>query len=292
MTKKTVLDVPKIAVDTDIMIALTVYERYGQEIRKTLESNNFSSSAIEGLVNSNYNIKKEFGFYSKDTHTNEKLEYIARLYQAMRQGLIDVYITQTVLGELGLMKKTLFKGTSSERLYKYETHILDFIQNPENNITVLTVPDEEKVQFAMDKLTLAKDYVEIGAMSKVYDPVLEDYRPSTDAYIMAEASLFGLFFITLNEKYYIHLDCYADDGKGDYKRSELIQEINTKYGLRFNTNKKPYKDPPKPIELTSFINRFKHPNRDFKCFFTYPNIDPEIKKIIRNALVESGVIND
>ena len=244
------------------------------------------------LDNSNYNIKKEFGFCSKVTHTNEKLEYIARLYHAMRQGLIDVYITQTVVGELGLMKKSLFKGTSSERLYKYETHVLDFIQNPENNVTVLTVPDEEKVQFAMDKLTLAKEYVEIGAMSKVYDPVLEDYRPSTDAYIMAEASLFGLFFITLNERHYIHLDCYADDGKGDYKRSELIQEINTKYGLRFNTNKKPYKDPPKPIELTSFINRFKHKNRDFKCFFTYPNIDPESKRIIYNALVEGGVIND
>ena len=292
MNKEVQLDIPRVAVDTNIIMALTIYERYGEEIRKELESNNFNSTLIEGMISSNYNIKKEFGVYSKATHSNERLEYVAQLYQAMRKGLVKIYITPTVLGELGLVKKRLFEDTSVDRLYKQEVDILDFIKNPENNVTVLTVSDEDKVQFALDKLKLAKEYVEIGAMGKVFDPVLEDYRPTTDAFIMAEASLFGLFFITLNEKHYIHLDCYADDGKGDYRRAELIQEINTKYGLRFNTNKKPYKDPPKPIELTSFINRFKHKNRDFKCFFTYPNIDPESKKIIHNALVESGVIND
>lgn len=279
------VEVPQVAVDTNIIIALSIYDRYGEDIRKVLESNYYNVKEVIELFKNNYNMRKEFGFIDPE-EGNEKLEFIAQLYYNIRKGKIKIYITKTVLGELGLVPKKLFNGKNAGKLYKSESEIQDFLENPNNNITVLTVSDEDAAQFAEDRLVLAMEYVEEGAMGKEYDAGQEDYLPSRDALIMAEASLFGLFFITLNEKHFLHIDCTANDGKGDFQRTSKIEQANINYKLRFPTNKKPYKDPPKPISLTSFIFRFKLRFKEAKAFYTYPNIDEETKDIIYKPLSE------
>ena len=285
-TKKT--DIPHIAVDTNIIMALAEYDKHGEDIRKVLENNYYKTTEVIELFKHNYYMKKEFG-YIDEKEGNEKLEFIAQLYYHIRRGKIKLYITKTILGELGLVPKQLFKGKNAGKLYKSEALIKDFIENEDNNVTVLTVAEEDAEQFAIDKLRLATEYVEAGAMGKEYDPRLEDYYPSIDALIMAEVSLFGLYFITLNEKHFLHNDCNANDGKGDFEKATKIEEVNLNYGLRFPTNRKPYKDPPKPISLSSFIFRYKLRFKEAKAFYTYPNINEETNEIMYNPLSNYGV---
>ena len=274
--------IPYVALDSNIIIALSVYEKHGEDIRNILEKNRYDSSAVKDLVKQNYYMRKEFSRFDENDKC-AKLELIAFLYFNLRKNKIKAYITKTVFGELGLMPKNVLQGVNSRKLYKQEVEIKDFLENPKNHVTVLTVDKENIEDFAKDKLTLALAYVEAGAMGKEYNPFLEDYYPSTDALIMAETSLFGLFLITLNEKHFVHMDCYDNDGRGDFQRATLIEEANTAYGLRFITNRG-YLDPPKPIPLDIFINRFKLRYTEARAFFTRPHIDMETEKVLYNQL--------
>ena len=87
------------------------------------------------------------------------------------------------------------------------------------------------------------------------------------------------------KKHFIHLDCYANDGYGDFERATRIEEVNTAHGLRFKTNKN-YLDPPKPVPLDTFMHRFKFRYSEVKTLFTMPNIDLKTKEVLYNPLQE------
>ena len=72
-----------------------------------------------------------------------------------------------------------------------------------------------------------------------------------------------------------------------FERATKIEEVNLNYGLRFPTNRKPYKDPPKPISLSSFIFRYKLRFKEAKAFYTYPNINEETNEIMYNPLIDN-----
>ena len=280
-THKTI-KTPYVAADTNVIMSLAIYEKYGEEVRKILESNYYNTEEVVDLVKSNHKLRHEF-YNSRTQGIQESLEYTALLYYNIRKGKIRLFITKTALGEMGLGPKMLLKGAAA-RLYKGEIEIQEFLENPQNNITVLTVKDEDAAQFALDKLKLSVEYVEVGAMDRTYCSVKEDYYPSKDAEIIAEASLFGLNIITYNEKHMIHFDCNANDGKGDFERATKIEEINSNIGLRFTSNRSQYKEPPHPVSVHSFMDRFKYRYKENKSFCIYPNINEETNEIEYNPL--------
>lgn len=261
-----------IAVDTNVIIALSIYEKYGDDLRKMLKFYSLDSEEVKNIVMSNDKLRKEF--YDPIRHRiSERLDFVYELYYQMRKGNINLHITKTVAGELGIAKKTLFKDKVAGRMYSIERDVLSLLENPDNNLSILTVKDEDAAQFAQDKLELASAYVEARAMDKEYNSQLEDYYPCKDADIVAEASLFGLFLVTLNEKHFIHIDANAENGLGDFERANRIEKVNGNYDLYFPTNRIPHKDPPRPISLASFMTRYNLRARNNRLFYTKPNIN-------------------
>lgn len=271
--------IPHIAVDTNIIIALTVFSNNDQEISQYLRQYEKNKEKIERLVKHNVNLRREFCNPKTHEVMEEKLRRIYHLYENIKKRNINLYITKTVLGELGLIPKKVLTGAAGN-LYVSEMQIKRFLEDESNNVTVLTVDDKDSKAFALSKLRLSIAYADAGAMGKEYNSFAEDYYPSKDAEIAAEASLFGLYLITLNEKHFIHKDCNANDGLGDFERSRIINEINYSYGLSFDSsNQKKQKEAPEPISLHSFMKRFINSNNVSKSFFTYPNINEETNEI-------------
>ncbi len=280
-------DIPRLAVDTNVIIDLTIYDKYCPHIHKILVKNDFETATVEEkILNDNFLCKRYHFKDSKNGRQSKELYFISRLYELMKNGDIEIFITPTVFGELGLADKTMFNSsTLAGNLSKTELLIKQFLEKESTNIHLLNVNEEDNLQFEMDKLELAKEYSEEFALSRIYSPMHKDYIPSTDAFIMAEASLFGLFFVTQNEKHFIHMDCKGgESGWGDYLRAHRVEQINARKGLFFPTNTKKAKEPIRPLPLDSMIRRILMGKFENKTIYTYPNIDEKTGEILPTTL--------
>jgi len=178
-----------------------------------------------------------------------------RLWQMVEKGYVNLYMTPTVFGELD---------------FEWFEEQIEFINK---YVKVLQVRDEDSKLFYSTRGLLAKDYVESGAMLEEFNASQRKRVPQNDAYIMAEASLFGMMLITTNEKDFIN----SNKWKEDYKRGDKIQEVNKRKKLIFNSNKPLLKTCPYPITVHSFVMKARHMKRDCtKAFYIInPNIDEE-----------------
>ncbi|MFQ6724420.1 MAG: hypothetical protein ACLRFE_03725 [Clostridia bacterium] len=256
----------KIAVDSCVVIMLSrlASENLSEKdkaLMECLKHKTFSYDLYKDVPNKflpSLLKDKYFGIYEEgddgQKYYNNLLD-MYRLWEMVQKGVAELYITPSVAGELD---------------FEWFEEQIDFI---DKYVNVLKVKDEDAKLFYAKRGLLAKDYVEGGAMLEQYNASQRKRVPQNDAYIMAEASLFGLNFVTINEKDFINSNKWKDD----YKRGDKIAEINNSRGLIFYSNKPHCKVSPKPITLHSFIMRARHfrkdCNKDF--YITNPNIDME-----------------
>jgi hypothetical protein len=176
-----------------------------------------------------------------------------RLWSMIEKGTCEAYITPAVEGELS---------------FDWFEEQIEFIKK---YINIIEVADNDADKFYQKRDRLAWDYVNSGAMNESYNAAVRASTPQNDAYIMAEASLCGLVLVTVNNKDFINYNNYAED----YKRVNLICEVNKKQGLYFNSNIKNYVIFPQPYTLSSFIMRAKFRKDGHKkaYYIVNPNLD-------------------
>lgn len=119
--------------------------------------------------------------------------------------------------------------------------------------TVLTVKDSDAPEFYTLRNELATKYTQSGAMEEILDGRRMKMQPSNDAYIMAEASLFGLDLITANEKDFIH-EVVAD---ADYKRQNGIYKVNLEEDIVFSSNIDDTNFIPSSKNLANFLSKLR-----------------------------------
>lgn len=279
--------VAHMSIDSDVAVKLFVYATYGKQIMPILEANDYTTQDVADMVSSNYYLSQEFYYRnSKNGPICNQLYYIAKLYKLLKNDELKLYITPTVMGELGLFTDTHVDSTvnANEKQALSRTNFMQKFLETQSNVYVLTVPDDMKYKFEYDVLLLAKQYMSSHAMQREYSPVVRSYVPSTDAFIVAESSIFGLTVMTFNEQHFMHRNFIRPGVKGDFRRAEQIEEINALHGLKFKTNTKK-KRAPRPIAVHGFIDKFyNEQNESNKKFCTYPNIDAESGEIIPAVL--------
>ena len=151
------------------------------------------------------------------------------LWVKVERGQVELYITPTVAGELDFE----WLEEQKEFINKY--------------VNVIRIEKGEK-QFYRERNALARTYVQYGAMKECYSACEHKKVPQNDAYIMAEASLCGLALVTANSKDFINYNNYDED----YKRTNIIQQVNKDNGLMFASNLPNIKIAPYPMSVTSF----------------------------------------
>ena len=181
------------------------------------------------------------------------------------QNLLDIYNLAKAIqrGQIELCVTPLVY------LETYRHHIADFIKQ---YCPVLTVKDSDAEEFYALRNQLAEKYVESGAMEATLNGKTMTMQPSNDAYIMAEAALFGLDLITANEKDFIH-KIVAD---ADYKRQNGITQVNYDENIVYKSNIKGQCFIPTSKNLASFLSKLKKHFRkriNGIIFNENPNID-------------------
>ena len=161
---------------------------------------------------------------------------LEHLLEAVKRGEIELCITKTVFNELNLDKHASTKK---------------FV---ENYVNILRVPDELKQTFAIRRTKLAREYVARDAMDDEYSASEEKRVPTNDAYIMAEATIFGLTLITFNGKDFI----FIKNNPKSWERLKVITEINKEKKYFFESNISGVMMTPKPTNLSAFIGNYKH----------------------------------
>lgn len=202
------------------------------------------------ILKDNYLGDIEFGEDGKKYYNN--LLDIYRLWDAVEKRRVEVYITPTVLGELD---------------FEWFDETIDFI---DKYINIIKVKDEDSKKFYSTRDNLAWEYVRNGAMQEAYSGVIRASAPENDAFIMAEASLCGLVLVTANKKHFLNYNKYKDD----YKRVAIIQQVNTKAKLVFNSNIDNFVIPAQPLSLRSFILKSRYTKRS--CTKPYYIVNPKI----------------
>ena len=253
----------KIAVDSNIIISLSKFinpkfdpDNVVHELLKQdhqVMANTYKGTPkkfLPPLLRDNYLGTLELG--DDGSYSYQRLIDIYRLYSALKHGSIELCVTPLVFLETN-------KPSNK-----------DFL---DNYCTILTVSDVDAPEFYTLRNELATKYTESGAMEEILDGRRMKMQPSNDAYIMAEASLFGLDLITANERDFIHEDVFLKD----YKRQNAILEINKEEDISFISNHNKSVFYPSPKNLATFIAKLKRHFRDknFKVmyFAENPKID-------------------
>lgn len=258
-----------VAADTNVLIMLSILHKHGQKVLKVLEGNNYHSSEVKDLVLANKNMAKNF-IYTQTPTINycHNLEVTAKLYNLIKDKKIKVYVLPAVAGELQLTNPNSSNTPYFISLFKS----LD-------NIIVLRVNEEDKHQFYLNSMLLAKKYVERHHMTSVYSAAAQSFVPSNDAWIAAESSLFGLTFLTFNEKDFIHQDWH------DYKKTNGIRSVNMLNKLRVFKSNIGKKMVAQPMGVTSFLDNLEKLGINSEKFvLTYPNIDKDTGNLIAASL--------
>jgi len=247
-----------VAADTNVIVFLSVLHNQCQGVLKVLKENGYDSSKVKDVITNDKILSKYFLYSnSKAGSYSVSLTYTAKLYHALEKGEVNLYVLPTVAGELQLTNPKNYHA------HKY----VSFFENFEN-IKVLTIPDELKDQFFTDSMKLAKIYVSQRYMSDIYSAVSQSFVPSNDAFIAAEASLFGLTLLTFNDKHFIHLE------KRDYKKTNGIRMTNVANNLNVFESNKDKKLVAHPMSVVFFIDGLPKEGTDEAfLMYTYPNID-------------------
>lgn len=188
---------------------------------------------------------KHLGKYSKNTGRYWNLELIYECLNFVKSGEMELCITPTVFYEL------------PNEIYDV---VKDYIIN-------LTVKNEDAEYFADRVGFLANVYALRGIMKREIDEY-GNSRLGLANIKLAEASNFGLFFLTTNAKKYIHQDIY----KQDFKIANEIAEINKYYKL-YQVSNTGYITAPQPIEFSRFMARmYRHlQGEDVKSLYLASN---------------------
>ena len=158
---------------------------------------------------------KYFGYYEKmdGNYYYSRLINTYRLLDFVKGGKVKVYVVPTVYRQINTNEESTMEFVS-------------------NYCTVVKVKDSEYSDFKRAKLELADKYCSERKMKFEYSAYLDRIVPSSDAIIMAEASILGLQLVTANEKDFIHYDVKSKD----YKRTNAIENINIESGYVFISN--------------------------------------------------------
>ncbi len=254
-------DVPMVALDSNMIIDLSHYNQCENKLKNLLRKYNYDASILKNSSVTEKYLGKDFDFEQAQILN---LSIISYLYDLIKDCAVQAYITPTVFGELGLLEHKTFKDERAGRIYPSEEINKKYLET--SNIIVLQVKDNYKLAFETDVLKLAKEYVNAGAMQREYNYFVQDYVPDKDACIMAEASLFGLFFVTLNTKHF--LDLYEME---DGIRTEKIIKVNRNNGLVFTSkNNNNNKIVTCALSLFDFNNMLRKGNTSHLCMV--PNI--------------------
>lgn len=182
----------------------------------------------------------------------QRLMNISKLAYSLERKSIELCITPLVV------------------LETYKTKTASFI---DTYCTKLKVSEKFAPEFYNLRGELAAEYTSGGGMEQVLDGRRLKMQPSNDAYIMAEASLFGLNLITANERHFIHDDIY----KQDYNKANKINNINKENGLVYISNHEGRPFIPGPMTLSSTVSRIKKYIKDENfagmIYATNSNID-------------------
>lgn len=260
------MDKIKIAIDSCmvIMLAKLVNENMDEKDKAVIDClkrkaltpslyEGIDPKLLPGLLRDTYFGKITEGKDGKKYYDN--LTRMYSLFDMIKKDRCEVYITPTVAGELD---------------FEWAKQELNFINK---YVKVIQVKDEDAKVFYSKRGLLAREYVKVGAMSELYNASLRKKVPENDAFIMAEASLCGLIFVTINEIDFIN----GSKKKDDYKRVLAIEEVNKKAGLVFESNVKNYKLEPQSMTLKSFILKSKYRKDGFvkPYWIVNPNINEE-----------------
>lgn len=237
----------KIAIDSCMVIMLSklASENFNNKDRAVIDClrtrtlspdlyEGVSSKSLPPLLRDTYFGKIETAKDGKRYYSNLQDMYI--LLDMIKKGKCEVYITPTVAGELD---------------YEWAKQQQEFINR---YVKVIKIKDEDVQMFYTKRGLLAREYVKADAMSELYCAALRKKIPENDAYIMAEASLCGLIFVTINEADFIN----TTKKKDDYKRVITIEQVNENAGLLFDSNAKGCKIPPQSMTLNSFVMKSRY----------------------------------
>lgn len=199
------------------------------------------------------------GLLSEDKKTYPHLERVAKMYDDITAGNLDVYITKTALYEVYGANEQ--KGWIKPALY-----------NEDTKTGFIKLADDAMITKMSCKL--AELYCAVGAMDQTYDTKNDTLVPSRDAYIMAQCSMMGLCCLTWNRDDFM-------DGKREWLRSNSIQRTNQSCGLVFDSIGSTQKSAPIPLTPDQFMRKCYAYNNSLghldeaidKSVVTIPNFD-------------------
>lgn len=114
-------------------------------------------------------------------------------------------------------------------------------------------------------------------MSSKYSAAKRDLSPTNDAYIMAEATIYGACVLTENLKDYIHMEEKHEKGRtilvGDNKRALGIMELNKMNGYEIEYDEN-FKTIPKPWAADN-LGRFLDDLENFRGHFSEDSLYEE-----------------
>ena len=196
----------KIAVDSNIIYRLCILNKLIDEnsidkemllnvCNGSIDRNYIKATYAESVENLPPLFKNEFFCQTNKYGRYYNIKNYYELLQWIKQGHIKVYVTSTVFNETKhLIKKNELK----------------------DYIVALKVKEEDLESFSDLLKDLVNSYISEGLQEK-------------HAIKMAEASLFGMIFLTGAERYYLHKDLNAED----YAIKDKICEVNKKFNLHF-----------------------------------------------------------
>lgn len=268
-----------IALDSNVVIELASYilnvvgldessRPSDYSIHENLIANNFNSAPLIQSYKGKRTIPfvlKNCGYIAKGkdgVERNLHLESAAKLYEEIKNGRLEVYITKTTLYEV--------YGTKEQGGW-----IIPVLKSNNSNGIINVVDDKIITQMSC---MLAKLYGIMGAMEKTYDTENDRLVPSRDAYIMAQASMLGLSLLTYNGDDFINRK--TRDTMVIGTRSQEIEQINRDCALLFKTNIEGEIAPPKPMFpdyflkwYYEFMDKKGSVNINVKPIATVPNFD-------------------
>lgn len=253
----------KIAVDSNIIIALSKYmdpkfdpdNEIHNAVKKgsahlTMLYKDKPFKELPPLLQDNYLGKLERGI--DNNYYFARLTNISKLAYSLKKGTIEICATPLVFLETNKSATLAFYN-------KY--------------CTILTVADNDAIEFFRKRDILAEAYTKGRAMDQILNGKTMETQPSNDAYIMAEASMFGLDLVTANEKHFVHVNVHNKD----YKLSNRIQTINEEFGLCFKSNikGKVFIPTSRPVDsMVSKVTKYvKDPEYKSLFFANSANID-------------------
>lgn len=212
------------------------------------------SDMLRNLINFTEMTKRSYNL-ANNQHVASNIDEYIYLMGCYYEGLIEFRIGKTVYKE-----------------NKHVQEILDFISK--FNVESINVP-EEQVKVMADAYCCS--YFDVNKekraapMMKKYVACLNQYLPSNDAYIMAEATIGNCYLLTNNSKDFISVGTNVKD----HTRLDGIKCINKQFKFHKIRDGKIFI--PQPINLTALVKYLKNYNPS-KCYAPQISQDGEDNK--------------